>query len=108
MRIEEEAARRQARIDSGTRSHCRLIVVGLEDLFRGDRDVAARLPLLENGVRDGKTTSLVAARELLSAFHESLTSHGTTFQRFNRRRSGGSVRTGSAATVILLANSIKW
>ena len=48
-----------------------LIMVGLEDLFRDDRDVAARLPLLENGVRDGRTTSLVAARELLSAFMES-------------------------------------
>jgi LAO/AO transport system kinase len=45
-----------------------LIVVGLEDLFRGDRDVAARLPLLENAVQDGRTTSLVAARELLSVF----------------------------------------
>jgi LAO/AO transport system kinase len=45
-----------------------LIVTGLEDLFRADREVAARLPLLENAVKDGKVTSLVAARELLLTF----------------------------------------
>jgi hypothetical protein len=45
-----------------------LIATGLEDRFRNDRRVAARLPELEDSVRAGRITSFAAARQLLSTF----------------------------------------
>ena len=45
-----------------------LIATGLEDRFRNDRRVAARLPELEENVRAGRITSFAAARQLLSTF----------------------------------------
>ncbi|HYP05146.1 MAG TPA: methylmalonyl Co-A mutase-associated GTPase MeaB [Bryobacteraceae bacterium] len=50
-----------------------LIGVGLEDLFRRDKRVSARLAALEDAVRGGRMTSFVAARELLSTFRSGLT-----------------------------------
>ena len=45
-----------------------LIATGLEDRFRNDKHVAARLPELEESVRAGRITSFAAARQLLSTF----------------------------------------
>jgi LAO/AO transport system kinase len=45
-----------------------LIAIGLEDKFRSDARVAARLPELEENVRAGRITSFAAARQLLSTF----------------------------------------
>ena len=46
-----------------------LTVVGLDALFRGNRAIAARLPLLEEEVRMGRKTPFAASRELLALFH---------------------------------------
>ena len=46
-----------------------LVALGLEDLFRGDAAVAARLPELREAVHHGRVTSFAAARELLSLFY---------------------------------------
>jgi LAO/AO transport system kinase len=45
-----------------------LISTGLEDLFRSDPAIAARLPVLEHAVEQGTMTPFGAARELLSLF----------------------------------------
>ena len=45
-----------------------LTLLGLEDLFRGKRAVAARLPHLRQEVRHGRITPLAASRELLALF----------------------------------------
>jgi len=46
-----------------------LTMVGLDALFRGNRTIAARLPLLEEEVRMGRKTPFAASRELLALFH---------------------------------------
>jgi LAO/AO transport system kinase len=46
-----------------------LTMLGLDALFRGNRAVAARLPLLEEEVRAGRKTPFAASRELLALFH---------------------------------------
>ena len=46
-----------------------LTMVGLDALFRGNRAIAARLPLLEEEVRMGRKTPFAASRELLALFH---------------------------------------
>jgi LAO/AO transport system kinase len=46
-----------------------LTMLGLDALFRGNRAVAARLPLLEEEVRAGRKTPFAASRELLGLFH---------------------------------------
>ena len=46
-----------------------LVSLGLEELFRSDPFVAARLPLLQAAVRQGRVTSFAAARELLELFY---------------------------------------
>lgn len=46
-----------------------LISLGLDQAFRSDPTVAARLPELKEAVRQGSATSFAAARELLSLFH---------------------------------------
>jgi LAO/AO transport system kinase len=46
-----------------------LTMLGLDELFRSDRAVAARLPLLEEDVRMGRKTPFAASRELLAFFH---------------------------------------
>jgi LAO/AO transport system kinase len=46
-----------------------LTMVGLDSIFRGNRAVAARLPLLEEEVRMGRKTPFAASRELLALFH---------------------------------------
>jgi LAO/AO transport system kinase len=46
-----------------------LVSLGLEDLFRSDPSVAARLPALQAAVRQGRATSFAAARELLDLFY---------------------------------------
>jgi LAO/AO transport system kinase len=43
--------------------------LGLDELFRGNRAVAERLPLLEEEVRLGHKTPFAASRELLALFH---------------------------------------
>jgi len=45
-----------------------LISIGLEDIFRTDRDIAARLPKMESEVKEGRTSAFAAARELLAFF----------------------------------------
>ncbi len=46
-----------------------LIEIGLENEFYRDPAVRSRLPVLEQAVRDSRTTSYSAARELLALFH---------------------------------------
>jgi LAO/AO transport system kinase len=46
-----------------------LIALGLEDAFRRDADVAARLPALQAAVDQGQTSPLAASNELLALFH---------------------------------------
>jgi LAO/AO transport system kinase len=46
-----------------------LMSLGLDALFRGNRAVAARLPLVEEEVRAGRKTPFAASRELLTLFH---------------------------------------
>jgi hypothetical protein len=46
-----------------------LTMLGLEDLFHGNRAVAQRLPQLREEVRAGRTTPFAASRELLALFH---------------------------------------
>jgi LAO/AO transport system kinase len=46
-----------------------LVMMGLEDSFRADRKVAARLPLLQEEVLRGRATPFAASRELLRIFH---------------------------------------
>jgi LAO/AO transport system kinase len=45
-----------------------LTMLGLEALFRGNRAVAQRLPLLREAVHGGRMTPFAAARELLALF----------------------------------------
>ena len=45
-----------------------LTMLGLEELFRGNRAVAERLPLLREQVHRGRMTPFAASRELLSLF----------------------------------------
>jgi LAO/AO transport system kinase len=45
-----------------------LTMVGLDALFRGNRAIAARLPLLEEEVRMGRKTPFAASHELLALF----------------------------------------
>jgi LAO/AO transport system kinase len=45
-----------------------LVMIGLEESFRADRAVAARLPLLQEEVRRGHGTPFAASRELLRIF----------------------------------------
>jgi len=45
-----------------------LTMLGLEELFRGNRAVAERLPLLRDEVHRGRMTPFAASRELLSLF----------------------------------------
>jgi LAO/AO transport system kinase len=47
-----------------------LIAMGLEDMFRNDSGVGARMPALENAVLEGVSTPFSAARELLDIFHK--------------------------------------
>jgi len=47
-----------------------LIATGLENLFRSDPAVAARIPALEESVRTGKVSSFAAAQQLLSLFRK--------------------------------------
>jgi len=46
-----------------------LTMLGLEDLFHRNRDVAGRLPLLRREVEAGRVTPFAASRELLALFH---------------------------------------
>jgi len=46
-----------------------LMMLGLEELFRANRAVAERLPLLREEVREGRVTPFAASRELLALFH---------------------------------------
>jgi LAO/AO transport system kinase len=46
-----------------------LTMLGLNELFRRNHAVAARLPLLEEEVRMGRKTPFAASRELLALFH---------------------------------------
>jgi len=45
-----------------------LVTLGLEDAFRRDAAIAARLPGLEDAVRQGRATPFAASRELLALF----------------------------------------
>ena len=45
-----------------------LTMLGLHELFRGNRAVAGRLPQLREDVRAGRTTPFAASRELLALF----------------------------------------
>jgi LAO/AO transport system kinase len=45
-----------------------LTILGLEDLFRRNGAVAARLPVLREDVRAGRVTPFAASRELLALF----------------------------------------
>ena len=45
-----------------------LTALGLNEMFRGNRAVADRLPALEEEVRHGRTTPFAASRELLALF----------------------------------------
>jgi hypothetical protein len=45
-----------------------LVVLGLEDGFRRNAAIAARLPALEEAVRQGRATPFAASRELLVLF----------------------------------------
>jgi LAO/AO transport system kinase len=46
-----------------------LTMLGLDELFRRNRAVSARLPRLEEDVRMGRKTPFAASRELLALFH---------------------------------------
>jgi len=46
-----------------------LTMLGLDELFRCNRAVAERLPLLQEEVQMGRTTPFAASRELLALFH---------------------------------------
>ena len=46
-----------------------LVSLGLEELFRAEPAVAARLPKLRDDVRRGRITPLAASRDLLNFFH---------------------------------------
>ena len=46
-----------------------LIRLGLEDLFRADKEVSRRMPAVVEDVRRGRMSSFSAARELLALFH---------------------------------------
>lgn len=46
-----------------------IVMLGLEQSFREDRAVAARLPLLRQGVCNGQVTPFAAGRELLGLLH---------------------------------------
>ena len=46
-----------------------LVMLGLEESFRADVDVASKLPLLQEEVRRGAMTPFAASRELLRTFH---------------------------------------
>jgi len=46
-----------------------LLLLGLEESFRTHRPVAARLPALQEEVRQGRMTPFAASRELLKVFH---------------------------------------
>ncbi len=46
-----------------------LVMLGLEETFRADRAVAARLPVLREEVRRGQATPFAASREVLRLFH---------------------------------------
>ncbi|MGO9260717.1 MAG: methylmalonyl Co-A mutase-associated GTPase MeaB [Bryobacteraceae bacterium] len=46
-----------------------LVALGLEDAFRHHAGIAARLPELQEAVRQGLTTPFAASRELLALFH---------------------------------------
>ncbi len=46
-----------------------LISIGLEDQFRADPRISARLPAMVAEVRRGHISSFSAARELLALFH---------------------------------------
>jgi LAO/AO transport system kinase len=45
-----------------------LVALGLEDAFRHNAAIAARLPELQEAVRQGRTTPFAASRELLALF----------------------------------------
>jgi len=45
-----------------------LVMLGLEESFRGDPHVAARWPELQEAVRQGRVTPFAASRELLGSF----------------------------------------
>jgi hypothetical protein len=45
-----------------------LMMLGLEELFRRNRAVAGRLPLLRDEVHRGHMTPFAASRELLALF----------------------------------------
>ena len=47
-----------------------LVSTGLEDLFRADTAVQARIPVLEQEVQAGNVSSFRAARELISIFRK--------------------------------------
>jgi LAO/AO transport system kinase len=47
-----------------------LISIGLEDMFRHDPNVQARMPELEDAVRRAAITSFTAAQELLATFRK--------------------------------------
>jgi LAO/AO transport system kinase len=49
-----------------------LTTLSLDSLFRCHRGVAARLPLLEEEVRNGRKTPFAASRELLALFQSSI------------------------------------
>jgi LAO/AO transport system kinase len=46
-----------------------LVMLGLEESFRGDHQVAARWPGLQEAVRQGRVTPFAASREILGLFH---------------------------------------
>jgi LAO/AO transport system kinase len=46
-----------------------LVMLGLEESLRSDREVSARLPVLQEEVRRGIVTPFAASRELLRIFH---------------------------------------
>jgi LAO/AO transport system kinase len=46
-----------------------LLMLGLEESFRTDCNVASRLPLLQEEVRKGASTPFAASRELLQLYH---------------------------------------
>jgi LAO/AO transport system kinase len=47
-----------------------LVMLGLEESFQADHDVAAKLPSLQEEVRRGFVTPFAASRELLRIFHK--------------------------------------
>ena len=54
-----------------------LTVLGLEELFRRNRAVAARLPVLRDEVHAGRVTPFAASRELLALFRLQPADHQT-------------------------------